>query len=120
MDRPQAQVPESLLPPAFAALEPLVARWAVATEEERANKRTASSMEDLRSLHEAVMPRFDEIVAWLNRFPNDPEALPETEKNLFRLAQMAMEAAGPIDLEWRTPDIEDVFPMERFRFHEPY
>lgn len=120
MSSPRDQAPAPLLPPAFVALEPLVGLWAVANEEERAKKRTASSMEDLRSLHAAVMPRFDEIVAWLNRFPNDPEALPRAEKNLFLLAQMAMEAAGPIDLEWRTPDIEDVFPMERFRFHPPH
>ena len=120
MDSPANEAEGAILPRGFDALVPFVARWSLDTEQARATMRTASSIEELRALHSAVVLRFDDIVDWLNRFPNDPERLPRAERNLFHLAQMAMEAAGPIDLEWLSPDIEDVFPMERFRFHEPY
>jgi hypothetical protein len=32
---------------------------------------------------------------------------------------MVMEASAPLDLKWDSPDIEDVFPISRMRFHPP-
>ena len=46
----------------------------------------------------------------------DPGALASRDKCLFALAQMVMEASAPMDLQWDTSDIEDVFPMERMKF----
>lgn len=107
------------LPPGFEDLEPLVAEWALTTEGERATRRCAVTIEVLQALHGRVFPRLDAIVALLNTLPNDVAALGPRERNLFHLAQMAMEAAGPIDLEWKSPDIEDVFPIGRMRFDAP-
>jgi hypothetical protein len=56
------------------------------------------------------------IIEYLNTFSNDPDTLPEPVKRLFNLARMVMEASAPIDLGWRSPDIEDVFPMDRIGF----
>jgi hypothetical protein len=73
-------------------------------------------MSDLRSFHEAVFPRLDVIIEFLNTCPNDPNELPAAEKYLYDLSLMAMEAGAPIDLGWTSPDIDDVFPIERFEF----
>jgi len=104
------------LPQDFAALDPFVQQWALPSEQARAVKRVGSSIEALRHFHSAVFPRLDAIIDFLNQFPNDPAALPADAKALYDLALMAMEAAAPIDLDWSSPDIEDVFPMERFLF----
>ena len=107
---------ENLLPDAFADLAPLVAEWSIATDEARAHKRLKTDIAVLKSFYDRVFPRLDAIVAYLNQFPNDPDALPQPERNLFDLALMLMEAAAPIDLNWPSSDITDVFPLERFKF----
>jgi hypothetical protein len=115
-----AHDPASGLPLGFEDLEPLVAEWALPTEGERATRRCSVTIGALQALHAQVFPRLDAIVARLNTLPNDVAALDPRERNLFHLALMTMEAAGPIDLEWKSPDIEDVFPIGRMRFDEPY
>jgi hypothetical protein len=104
------------LPPNFADLDLYVEGWSLPSEKDRAIKRIASSMSDLRNFHKAVFPRLDAIIDYLNTFPNDPDELPAAEKYLYDLSLMAMEAAAPIDLGWTSPDIDDVFPIERFEF----
>jgi hypothetical protein len=107
---------EQTLPDAFADLAPLVADWSIATDEARCRKRLATDIAALRAFYDRVFPRLDAIVVHLNQFPNDPDALPKPEKALFDLALMLMEAAAPIDLQWPSSDITDVFPIERFAF----
>ena len=106
----------SKLPLYFADLDRYVECWSLPSEKDRAIKRITSSMSDLRSFHEAVFPRLDAIIEFLNTFPNDPNQLPASEKYLYDLSLMAMEAGAPIDLGWTSPDIDDVFPIERFEF----
>jgi hypothetical protein len=108
---------ESKLPIDFSELNPFVSDWSLPSEQARAAKRIDSSIQELRNFHMAVFTRFDEIVKYLNQLPNDPDALPIDAKNLYDLALMAMEAAAPIDLGWSSPDIEDVFPLQRFKFN---
>jgi hypothetical protein len=107
---------EKTLPDAFADLAPLVAEWSIATDEGRCHKRLRTDMAALKAFYDRVFPRIDAIVAYLNQFPNDPDALARPERNLFDLALMLMEAAAPIDLQWPSSDITDVFPIERFKF----
>lgn len=104
------------LPVQFSDLEPYVAKWCFATDKERAVARIATDIATLRKFHAAVSPRMDEMIAYFNTFPNDPQSLPAEAKRLYQLAQMVMEASPPIDLEWDSTDIEDVFPMERMEF----
>ena len=103
------------LPAGFADLEPFVAEWALETEEARAGKRVSTPIAKLRAFHAATFPRMEAVIVYLNTLPNDPEALAPPDKCLFALAQMVM-ASAPMDLQWDTSDIEDVFPMERMRF----
>lgn len=107
---------DDVLPTEFADLVPYVAEWSLETERERAVKRVSTDIDKLRRFHDAVAPRMEAIILHLNTFPNDPATLPDPVKRLFNLARMVMEASAPIDLGWSTPDIEDVFPIERIGF----
>jgi hypothetical protein len=104
------------LPAPFADLSPLLANWRFEQEGERANKRITTPIEDIRSFCARVRPRINEIVEFLNGFENAPERLPDDAKNLYLLALMFMEASVAVDLEWKSGDIEDAFPMERLEF----
>jgi hypothetical protein len=104
------------LPAEFSELAPLVAEWALPTERERAVKRVETEIGRLKAFHDAVFPRIHDIIGYFNRLPNDPEALAPEAKRLYHLAEMFMEAAAPVDLEWPSGDIEDTFPMARFEF----
>ena len=106
----------SNLPAEFSDLEAYFPEWCPSTERERATKRVSTDIAGLHVFHAGVSPRLEAIILYLNGFPNDPSALPPQVRHLFWLAQMVMEASVPIDLEWRTSDIEDVFPLERMTF----
>ena len=108
-----------VLPPAFAQFEPWVAEWSIRTEKARAEKRIGTSIETLREFHAAVSPRLEAMFQYFNTLPNDPEALSPPDARLYGLAQMVLEASAPIDLQWNTTDIEDVFPLRRMKFHPP-
>ncbi|MDB5942869.1 MAG: hypothetical protein JWQ13_2435 [Ramlibacter sp.] len=117
--QPQPADAGPLLPPAFADLEPWVAQWSIATEKARAETRVATPIAVLREFHAALLPRLEPMIQYFNTLPNDPDALSPPDKRLYALAQMVMEVSAPIDLNWDTPDIEDVFPMHRMKFHPP-
>ena len=108
-----------LLPEAFADLAPWVAEWSIRTEKARAEKRVSTPIAVLRAFHAALLPRLEPMIRYFNTLPNDPEALSPPDARLYGLAQMTMEASAPIDLDWDTPDIEDVFPLQRMKFHPP-
>lgn len=108
-----------LLPEPFADLAPWIAEWSIGSEKARAEKRIATPIALLREFHAATLPRLEAMIEYFNTLPNDPQALAPEAKRLYALAQMVMEASAPIDLNWDTPDIEDVFPMHRMRFHPP-
>ena len=111
--------PGPLLPSAFAELAPWVADWSIRTEKARAEKRVGTPIDALREFHAAVSPRLEEMFQYFNTLPNDPEALSPPDARLYGLAQMVLEASAPIDLQWNTPDIEDVFALHRMKFHPP-
>ena len=108
-----------LLPEPFADLAPWVAEWSIGSEKARAEKRISTPIALLREFHAATLPRLEAMIEYFNTLPNDPQALAPEAKRLYALAQMVMEASAPIDLNWDTPDIEDVFPMHRMTFHPP-
>jgi len=94
----------------------LLPEWAFSSERERALKRIDTDMTILREFHAQMRPRIVAIIEYLNEQENDPDKLPPEVKNLYRLALTFMEIAAPIDLNWKSGDIEDTFPMGRFEF----
>ncbi len=104
------------LPQGFADLARFVSAWALPTETERSCKRRSSSMEELRTYYESLLPRMDAIIAHLNQFPLD--ALPEPEQRLLYLALSFMEVSPAVEL-FNAPDEPGVFDAARFRIVEP-
>lgn len=109
-------MPELVLPNAFKELEPFVAKWARSREVERNRQRRSSTMEQLQAFYDAILPRMDEIVAYLNRFPLDE--MPEDAERLLHMGLSLMEVAPAIELLGE-PDESGVFDAERFRIVEP-
>ena len=105
------------LPAQFSDLSQFAAVWALKTEQARHQNLLAHSVAELRSFYDAMLPRMDDITLYLNQFPL--EAMPEDAQMLFDLTMTFMESAHPIDLRWRSTDIEDKFPAERFTFLPP-
>ena len=108
---------ENVLPTDFADLAHYVLEWALPTEKARHQKRLASSLEVVTEFNNALYPRMDSIIAYLNRFPLD--AMPPETINLLNLARAYMETSHPVDLGWPTTDLEDAFPSDRFEYLPP-
>lgn len=105
------------LPAAFADLERFVADWALTNEKERHRRMIDRGIDALRVFYDAMLPRYPAIVDYLNRFALD--ALPADAQTLYNLARTFVETAHPIDLNWRTTDIEDTFPIDRVQYLAP-
>ena len=105
------------LPPEFADLSPFVKDWALPTEEARYFKLLATPIEELRPFFDAMLPRSEAIVEYLKRFPLD--GMPADARLLYDLMVTFVESAHPIELNWRTTNIEDTVAADRLRFHGP-
>ena len=92
------------LPGAFAELEPFAADWAKRTREERYATRLAKSMEDIEAFYDAVSPRADDAIAYLNGL--DIDALPPEADRLLRLLYSFILASYAVNV-FQQPRIPD-------------
>lgn len=76
------------LPPAFADLEPFVADWTCSGMAQRLHRRTESSAEERVRFYEAMVPRIEPIMAYLNATPLDG-LTPESERLLSLMLMLA-------------------------------
>jgi hypothetical protein len=102
---------QQTLPAQFKDLEPFVATWALATERERNRKRLASTMEEIQAFYNAMLPRMETIIEYLNQFPLD--RMPEDAQRLFYLTLSLAEVANAVEL-FKQPGVIDGFDPERF------
>ena len=58
-------------PEAFADLKGFLEKWALPTNAERYSVRSTCSMEELRAFYDAMVPRLEDLLAWLDRKPID-------------------------------------------------
>jgi len=108
----------SELPTEFSDLSIWMADWALRHERDRMQKLLSVSVEELRPFYDAMLARMPDVKIYLDQFPLD--AMPAEAQTLFDLAMTFMETAHVIDLRWKTTDIEDKFPHERFRIKSPF
>ena len=94
----------TLLPPEFADLEPFAQEWCIPSEPERYAKRLASTMHELQAFYDAVFPRAEEAIAYLDEFPLDD--LPDGALRLLKLLYSLIMVSFPIEI-WRQPRIPD-------------
>ena len=71
------------LPPEFSDLEPFVANWALPTRAQRYEARLSRPFDELVSFYDAVAPRAEEAIAYLNGL--DIDDLPDDATTLLHL-----------------------------------
>ena len=106
---------EQALPEAFTDLQHLAADWALSTEAERNRKRLITSIDDLQLFYDAVLPRMEAIVGYLNQFPLN--ALPTDAQALLNLALAFMEVSTAIEL-FGSARVPHGFEPERYAIHQ--
>ena len=95
---------EALLPPEFSDLEPFARTWCLAGEPERYAKRLASTMAEMQAFYDALFPRAEEAIAYLDKFPLDD--LPDDARRLLHLLYSLIMVSFPVEI-WRQPYIPD-------------
>jgi hypothetical protein len=95
---------EPLLPPEFSDLEPLVADWCLDSEPERYAKRLSSTMHEIQAFYDAMFPRAEAAIQYLEKFPLDD--LPEDAFRLLKLLYSLILMSFPVEI-WRQPYIPD-------------
>ena len=95
---------EPLLPPAFSDLEPWLADWCLDSEPERYAKRLSSTMKEIQAFYDAIFPRAEEAIQYLERFPLDD--LPEDAHRLLKLLYSLVVMSFAVEI-WKQPYIPD-------------
>ena len=85
-----------LLPAEFADLEIYAEAWALPLESQRNAKRIGCDMKELTAFYDAIFPRLEGIVGYLNRFPF--EAIPQDARNLLSLAYSLLEVSLSVEV----------------------
>jgi hypothetical protein len=89
-------MPDALLPSAFAELEDYAQSWCLPTEDERWNKRLASTMPELHEFHDAFFPRLEEAIEYCDKFPLDD--MSEDAINLLHLIYSLVMVAMAVEV----------------------
>ena len=84
-----------LLPNQFAQLEHFIA-WALPTITERNRKRLSSSMEEIQRFYDAMQPRIDSILTYLDDFAL--QEMPAGARRLMLLALALAEVSDAVEL----------------------
>lgn len=100
------------LPAAFQALEIFARSWALPTSDERMRKRMASSMAEIQTFYDALLPITESALAHLDSF--ELAALPPAETRLFRLLLASTEAALAVEV-YRAPQLPLAPSESRFQ-----
>ena len=95
---------DALLPPQFSDLEPYAKMWCLASEAERYAKRLASTMDGMQEFYDALFPRAEEAIAYLEKFPLYD--LPDDARRLLQLLYSLIMVSFPVEI-WRQPYIPD-------------
>lgn len=101
-----------VLPAGFAALEPYVEEWALATSAERLHKRMHSTMTDIQTYYATALPLLEPALKHLDEC--DLGRLPEQERKLYWLTLACAEAALSIET-YRSPTLPLAPDASRFK-----
>jgi hypothetical protein len=93
-----------MLPSDFADLEPFAADWCLPSEPARFAKRLASSMAEMQAFYDAITPRAETAIAYLDRYPLDD--MPQDALNLMHLVYSMIMVSFPVEC-WHDPRVPD-------------
>ena len=105
------------LPVSFEDLQVFVSDWALPNEKSRYFKLMNTELADLRVFFDAMLSRASAIIDLLK--PYDPNALQGELLTLYHLLVTFVETAHPIELNWKSTDIEFKSDPMRLQFHGP-
>jgi len=105
-----------MLPNEFADLEPFASKWCLPTEQQRYSTRLATPFQEMRVFYDAVTPRAEAAMGYLEQFPFDE--LPEDALNLLHLLYSMIEVSFPVEV-WHQPRVPDSGPTSFDSFTEP-
>ncbi len=100
---------EARLPAEFADLEPWVDDWCLDSEPERYAKRLSSTMEEIQAFYDAVNPRAEDAMQYLDTLSLDD--LPEDAHRLLKLLYSLILMAFAVEV-WKQPYIPDTGTAE--------
>lgn len=103
-------MPEARLPEQFQDLEKWT-DWSLETEDERSDRRQASTMADISAFYEAMLERMDEVLPYLEQF--SLEELPDDAQRLFYLTLSLAEVAPAVE-QFGQPSVVDGYDIKRF------
>jgi hypothetical protein len=107
-----AKLADTLLPEQFRDLERFATDWSIERESDRSEKRLASSMTEISRFYDAIMPRMDAILAYLNQLPLN--ALPDDARRLLWLTLSLAEISPAIHF-YGQPTVIDGFDARQFQ-----
>lgn len=85
----------TMLPAEFADLEPFAATWCLPTESQRFAQRLAVPMDEMQAFYDAITPRYEEAMAYCDRFPLDD--MPEEAVSLMHLLYSMIMVSFPVE-----------------------
>lgn len=94
----------AMLPAEFADLEPWAQAWCLERGQQRWDRRLASRMDELQAFYDAVYPRAEAAMIYLDPLPLDD--LTEEAVNLMRLLYSLSTVSMAVDVfkQPKTPD----------------
>jgi hypothetical protein len=106
----------TMLPAAFAELEPLARIWCLATETERFEQRMRSTMPELLALYDAVTPRLEEAIERCDE--HELDELPDDIGHLLQLIYSYVMVATAVEV-FGQPKTVDAADAVLIRTAEP-
>ena len=96
------------LPEAFLDLAPWL-DWALEPERARTERREASSMDEIRAFYDAVLPRTEAMIAYLEDFREGD--MPAPARRLYLISLSLVEVANLVELYKRREAVEACDPL---------
>ena len=87
----------------FSELGKYLDEWGLDSAHERLRKRSEATLEESNEFYEAIVPRLEEIIVFLNQFPVDK--IPNEYKSLANMALAICEVDDAINL-WKSSNLE--------------
>jgi hypothetical protein len=100
----------TLLPEGFSDLE-IFAEWMLPTSAERNRKRRGSSMDEISAFYNAMLPRLEQILAYLDQF--SLQEMPQDARRLLYLSLSLAEVTISAEL-FHEPKVTGGCDPERF------
>jgi hypothetical protein len=107
---------DTLLPSAFAELEPYAETWCLATETERWQQRMASTLAEMQQFYHAFFPRLEEAIEYCDKFSLDD--IPEDALHLLHLIYSLIMVAMAVEI-MHQPRPTDAADAVMVRISEP-